>query len=253
MSAIKTPPSRRAFHSAIALLLALVAGLVLSPQVRSAVLPLGDEQQSWSDLLLPSASGFFDTVGRTLTIGTGATAVPADLEIGSEFGPTSPGWHYGTTGTLGGTFSVGLGITRLHVSPSGAVTDSDSIITLSYGGGSTGSLGTDYGIGTSRTLLRGIAPEVLLDAAGDDTLDILFSITSGDLQDLPNTQAPQLGKFAPGNLGLIRITAPNLPSNWSSNFTFTATSVHIFGIPEPGSLGMFVIAICTSLTSRRRV
>jgi hypothetical protein len=50
-----------------------------------------------------------------------------------------------------------------------------------------------------------------------------------------------LGKFAPGNLGLIRITAPNLPSNWTSNFNFTATSVHIFGIPEPTSLSLLAL------------
>lgn len=158
----------------------------------------------------------------------------ADLEIGPQFGPSNPGWHYGTTGTLGGTFSVGLGITRLHVSPTGVVTDSDTIITLSYGSGATGSLGTDYGIGGGRTLLRGVATEVLIDAAGEDTLDILFSILGGDLQELPNQQAP-LGKFAPGNVGLIRITAPNLPSNWTSNFNITATSLHVFSIPEPGT------------------
>ena len=70
----------------------------------------------------------------------GAKNVLGDLEIGSQFGPTNPGWHYGTTGTLGGTFSVGLGITRLHVSPTGVVTDSDSIVTLSYGGGAGGEL-----------------------------------------------------------------------------------------------------------------
>jgi hypothetical protein len=224
-----------------ALLCGLITVFLLAPPVQSAVLPLGDEKDSWSDLLLPSGGGAFDTVGRTLTITTGATAVPGDLEIGSQFGPSNPGWHYGTTGTLGGTFSVGLGITRLHVSPTGAVTDSDSIITLSFDSGAAGSLGTDYGIGRGRSLLRGVATEVLLDAAGDDTLDILFTITGGDLQELPNQQTP-LGKFAPTNIGLIRITAPNLPSNWTSNFNFTATSLHIFAIPEPGTCQLACLA-----------
>jgi hypothetical protein len=106
---------------------------------------------------------------------------------------------------------------------------------LQYQGGSAGSLGTDYGINAGRSLLRGTALEVLLDAAGDNTLDIRFAITSGDLQLLPNQQAPQLGKFAPGNVGLVRITAPELPSNWTSNFNFTATSIHVYGLPEPGT------------------
>jgi hypothetical protein len=224
----------RPFASTITLLCAVLTVLVLSPRTAFAVLPLGNEQDAWSDLLLPSASGVFDAAG--LTMGTGSTPLSADLEIGSQFGPTSPGWHYGSTGTLGGTFSVGVGISRLHINSSGVVTDSDSIITVSYGGGSAGSVGTDYGTSTGRTLLRGTALEVLLDAAGADTLDILFSIAFGDLQDLPNTQAPLLPKFAPGNLGLIRITAPNLPSSWTSNFNFTATSLHVFGlVPEPGT------------------
>jgi hypothetical protein len=237
MTATKTSVFQRAFPLPVVCACVLLTVLLTPPSAESAVLPLGDEQNAWTDMLLPSASGGFETVSRTLTIGTGTTAVPADLEIGSQFGPSNSGWHYGTTGTLGGTFSVSFGITRLHVSPSGVVTDSDSIVTLSYGGGSTGSLGTDYGINTGRTLLRGTAKEVLLDAAGDNTLDILVSIISGDLQELPNQQAPLLGKFAPGNVGLIRIAAANLPSDWTGNFNFTATSLHIFGLPEP----------CTSL------
>jgi hypothetical protein len=245
MTAIRSQTIQRAFPRVNRFVCVLITVLLLSPRAESAVLPLGDEQDSWSDLLLPSANGTFDTVGRTLTIGTGSTAVSADLEIGSQFGPSNPGWHYGTTGTLGGTFSVGLGITRLHVSPTGVVTDSDSIVTLSYDSGATGSLGTDYGIGRGRSLLRGVATEVFIDAAGEDTLDITFRITPGsDLQELPNQQAPLLGKFAPGNLALIRITAPNLPSNWTSNFNFTATSLHAFGlVPEQGAL-LLVLAAC---------
>jgi hypothetical protein len=52
----------------------------------------------------------------------------------------------------------------------------------------------------------------LLDAAGDNTLDILFTILGGDLQEVPNPD-PNIGIFAPNKLGLFRITAPNLPSN----------------------------------------
>jgi hypothetical protein len=248
MSRRKTPAVQRAFPSAIALLCAVVAVFVLSPRALPAVLPLGDEQQAWSDLLLPSATGVFDT--GTLTIFT--NTVPGDLEIGSQFGPSNPGSLYGPSGTLGGTFNASFSISRLHVTPAGAVPDQDSIVGTSYQGGSAGSLGTDYGMGTGRTMFRGIASEVLLDAVGDNTLDILFTITGGDLQELPNTQAPTLGKFAPGNVGLIRIAAPNLPSNWTSNFNFTATSVHIFGLPEPTSLSLLAVALLTMLPRIRR-
>jgi hypothetical protein len=234
------------------LLFAVVAAILPPPSAHSAVLPLGDEQEAWSDMLLPSANGMFETVSRTLTLGTGSTAAPTDLEFGSAFGPSNPGWHYGTTGTLGGTFSTALGISRLHVSSAGAVTDSDSIVHVSFQGGAAGSLGTDYGINTGRDLLRGVVTEVLLDAAGEDTLDILFRITSGDLQDLPNKQTP-LSKFAPGNLALIRIVAPNLPNDWNSNFNFAATSMHVFGlVPEPGTATLAAALIALTACVRRR-
>jgi hypothetical protein len=222
----------------------LVTAVLLSPQVSLAILPLGDEQNAWSDMLFSSASGSFDSGGFILTTG----AVPVELELGSQFGPTNPGWHYGTTGTLGGTFSAGLNVLRLFINPDGTLKNGDSLVTLSYEGGSPGSLGSDYGIGLHRTLVMGTVQEVRLDAAGDNTLDILYRITGGDLQELPNQQAPLLGKFAPGNVGLIRITAPNLPSSWSSNFNFAATSVHDFGlVPEPGTclfagIAAFIIA-----------
>ena len=226
----------------------LICVLLVPPPAYSAALPLGDEQNAWSDLLLPSATGVFDT--GTLTIFT--NTVPGDLEIGSQFGPSNPGSHYGPTGTLGGTFNASFSISRLHVTPAGIVPDQDSIVGTSYQGGAAGSLGSDYNMGTGRTMFRGTASEVLLDAAGDNTLDILFTITGGDLQELPNTQAPLLGKFAPGNLALIRITAPNLPSNWSSNFQFTASSLHIFGIPEPATYLLACLAGLFILLARSR-
>src|SRR6185312_15904838 len=99
MTATRTSAIQRAFRPAIAFVCVLITVLFVSRQAESAVLPLGDEQDAWSDLLLPSANGTFDTAGRTLTIGTGSTAVSADMEIGSQFGPSNPGWHYGTTGT----------------------------------------------------------------------------------------------------------------------------------------------------------
>jgi hypothetical protein len=194
MTTIKTPPIQHPFPRAIGFACTLLTLLLLALRAESAVLPLGDEQDAWSDLSFTLVSDGVYNSGF-LTIGT--AAVPADIEFGSQFGPSNPGWHYGTTGTLGGTFSVSLGINRLQIAPTGAVVGGDnSIVTLSYKGGSPGSLGSDYGINTDRTLLSGRVQEVLLDAAGDNTLDILFTILGGDLQELPNPD-PSIGIFAP--------------------------------------------------------
>jgi hypothetical protein len=233
MTATKTPPIQQLFPRALGVACTLLAVLLLAQRAESAVLPLGDEQDAWSDLSFTLVSGGVYNSGF-LNIGT--AAVPAEIEFGSQFGPSNPGWHYGTTGTLGGTFSVSLLISRLQIAASGAVVGGDnSIVTLSYQGGSPGSLGSDYGIGINRTLLSGRVQEVLLDAAGDNTLDILFTILGGDLQELPNPD-PSIGIFAPNKLGLFRITAPNLPSNWTSPFSFTNASIHAFGlVPEPTS------------------
>jgi hypothetical protein len=253
MFATSTGTVAHAFPPAIRFAFVIIAAVLLNPRPAFAALPLSDEQDAWSDMLLPAASGVFDTAGpRTLTVSTNTVA--GDLELGAQFGPSNPGSHYGPSGTLGGTFNVSFSISRLHVTATGAVADAESILILQYQGGSAGSLGTDYGINTGRSLLRGTALEVLLDAAGDNTLDILFAITSGDLQELPNQQAPLLGKFAPGNVGLVRITSPDLPSNWTSNFTFTASSLHVFGlpVPEPASCVIGNLAVLSILLVRTR-
>ena len=253
MPATRTSPIQHPFPRAIGVACTLLTLLVLAPSAESAVLPLGDERDAWSDLSFPLASGgTFDS--GFLTIGT--AAVPADIEFGSQFGPGHPGWHYGTTGTLGGTFSVSLSIVRLQIAATGAVVGgNNSIVTLSYQGGAPGSLGSDYGIGINRTLLRGTVQEVLLDAAGDNTLDILFTILGGDLQEVPNPD-PNIGIFAPNKLGLFRITAPNLPSNWTSTFSFTNASLHAFGlVPEPTSAALvtFGFVVAPVLRHRRRL
>jgi hypothetical protein len=252
MNTVKTSPIQKPLPRAIRLACTLLTVLLLAQRAQSAVLPLGDEQDAWSDLSFTLGSGGVYNSGL-LTIGT--AAVPADLEFGSPFGPSNPGWHYGTTGTLGGTFSVALTISRLQIDASGAVVNgNNSIVTLSYEGGSPGSLGSDYGINLHRTLLSGRVQEVLLDAAGDNTLDILFTILGGDLQEIPNPD-PNIGIFAPNKLGLFRITAPNLPSNWTSPFGFTNASIHAFGlVPEPTSAALvtFGFVVAPMLRHRRR-
>jgi hypothetical protein len=250
MTTLKTPPIQRSFPRPIGFACTLLTLLLLALRAESAVLPLGDEQDVWSDLSFTLVSGGVYNSG-VLTIGT--AAVPADIEFGSQFGPSNPGWHYGTTGTLGGTFSVSLLISRLQISASGAVVGGDnSIVTLSYQGGVPGSLGSDYGININRTLLQGTVQEVLLDAAGDNTLDILFKILGGDLQEVPNPD-PSVGIFAPNKLGLFRITAPNLPSNWTSPFSFTNASIHAFGlVPEPTSAALVTIGFVAAPLLRHR-
>src|SRR6478672_5872235 len=225
MTATKTQTMQRTFPPAFGFACILCIVLLLSPRAESAVLPLGDEQDAWSDLSFPlTPGGSFDS--GLLTIFT--NVVPAELEIGSQFGPSNPGWHYGTGGTFGGAFSVSLSISRLFINPNGTLKNGDSIVTLSYKGGPPGSLGTDYGINTDRALLIGTVREVLLDAAGDNTLDILYTTTGGDLQlDHPDRA---VGVYAPNNLGLFRISADNLPSNWASNFNLSNASVHAFGL-----------------------
>jgi hypothetical protein len=250
MPATKTSPIQQPIPRAIGFACTLLTVMLLAPRAESAVLPLGDEQDAWSDLSFPLASGGSYDSGF-LTIGT--AAVPADIEFGSQFGPSHPGWHYGTTGTLGGTFSVTLAIVRLQIAATGAVVGgNNSIVTLSYKGGAPGSLGNDYGIGIDRTLLMGRVQEVLLDAADDNTLDILFTILSGDLQTVPNPD-PNIGIFAPNNLGLFRITAPNLPSNWTSPFSFTNASLHAFGlVPEPTSAALVMFGFVAAPLPRHR-
>ena len=247
MSAI--PAARPPF---VAFFSVLITALFLSPCASLAILPLGDEQQSWSDLWFPSATGVFDSGLLTIT----ANVSTAELEIGSQFGPNNPGWHYGADGTRGGTFPASLVISRLFINPDGTLKNNDSIVTVSYGTNSPGGLRTDYGAGLGTNLLNAKVREVLIDAAGADTLDLLFTFTGtgGILQEIPNPDST-IGKFAPGNLGLFRFAIPNLPNNWSSNFNFTATSLHVFGlVPEPGTCSLACLAafVIGPARSRRR-
>lgn len=246
MSFIDHRPVRQTFRG-VACWVLLVLGGICSPCAYGAVLPLGAEQNAWSDMLLSNGGGTFSSGLLTISSFNG----PANLEIGSQFGPGDSGWHYGPGGTRGGPTSASLIISRLFLNPDGTLKNNDSIVTLSYGGNSAGTLGADYGITNGTALLRGKVTEVLLDANGDDTLDILFTITGGELQRSPNA-APSIGSFAPGSIGLFRIAAPNLPSSWTSNFEFEASTLHVLGIPEPGTCVLACFAgICFRCRGRQ--
>jgi hypothetical protein len=206
----------------------------------ASVLPIGVEQDSWSDMAFPSGvSGGYSTATKVLNVGGSPSN---DLEIGPEYGPSNPGRHYGTGGSLGGSFGATLSVTGLEVQSDGTVTDG-GLVRVVLNGSAAGSIGADYGITPGTDLLRGTVLEVLLDATGDNTLDILFEITSGALQ-VDNT-APDVGVFAPNGLAILRIAGTTLPSDFSTGFVFSSTTtVDILGIPEPNcfllaaSLGM---------------
>ena len=121
-------------------------------------------------------TGGYNAGTKILTLG----GTPSnDLEIGEEFGPSNVGRHYGSGGTLGGLFSATLSLAGVVVEADGSVSGTGSV-TVTHDGSAAGSIGTDYGIGgLGAPLLTGSVLEVLLDATGDNTLDILLDITGG--------------------------------------------------------------------------
>jgi hypothetical protein len=234
--------------------------------VRAATLPLPVEQDSWSDLQYPTGvTGSYNAGTKTLTLG----GLPSnDLEIGSQFGPSNAGRHYGTGGTLGGPFSAGLSLTGVVIEANGAVS-SGGVVRVTHEGSAPGSLADDYANtihlgplvndtnGGSNTtndgdvLLQGTVLEVLLDATGDNTLDILVDITGGGLQyDNPD---PDVGFFAPNGRGIVRIAGVTMPSNWSSNFSLNGANIQFLGIPEPSTflIGMILMTFASAARPTR--
>ena len=146
-----------------------------------------------------------------------------------------------------------LNVSNVAISPAGLVTNGGSVTVTFWGG----SLGAHYGIVPGNTLLEGTVLEVLLDAAGDNTLDVLFEITGGALQN--DNPDPHVGVFAPANIGLVRVsrsqTYGGLPSNWSSNFPLGGADVNVYGIPEAGctTFVMFCLILAGLVGSRRCV
>jgi hypothetical protein len=175
------------------------------------------------------------------------------LELGNQFGPgRPPGTHYGTGGTLGGPFQTTLAIAGALIAPTaddpmtavdeskcGTVT-AGGTVTVTFNGGAAGSVGTDYGVVPGNALLTGTVVEALLDASGDNTLDLLVALSGGALQN-PN---PDLGiNFAPHDLAVLRITrAAGLPSDWTQDFTLTGATIDMLGIPEPSGAALALLA-----------
>jgi hypothetical protein len=212
-------------------LIAVVAVFLAFCGPSSASVLLGlPEKQEWSDMAFPNASGGFNAGTKELTI-TGL--VSNDLEIGSQFGPLNPGRHYSSNGgTLGGGFNATLTVGGVIIQPNGTVTNGGNVSVI-YNGGAPGSIGTDYGISGGSSLLSGYVLEVGLDPgafAGTGTLDVVFHITGGALQNFnPGANA----NFASANTGIIRVSSRSPQSgDFSTGFSLTGT-VDVLGvIPE---------------------
>jgi hypothetical protein len=229
---------------------AVAAGLLFggaSIAQAGPILPIGPEQDAWSDMAFPTGVSGSYTSG---TMAFTATASPSnDLELGAEFGPSNPGKHYGSGGTLGGSFSSTLAVNGVTVDSSGAVTNGGTL-TIKLNGSAAGSIGPDYGISNGTDLLIGKVEEVLLDATGDNTLDVLFSISGGALQNLH----PVLGiKFAPHNLGVLRFSGVTLPSNFSGNFSLNGATLDVLGVPEPSSIVLLGMTVIGAVAVGRRL
>jgi hypothetical protein len=221
---------------AAALFCAMISMHFVSPRAQSAILPLPGEQDDWSDMAFPSVvAGNFTSGVLSLT-----TSQAGDLEIGAQFGPSNPGRHYGTGGTLGGPFLATLTVSGVNIAANGAVTNGGTVL-VTYNSGAPDSIGTDYGIANGAPLLQGSVVDVLLDATGADTLDVLYAISGGALQtDNPD---PNVGVYAPNNYGLLRISAASaIPSVWTGDFSFNGSTIDSFGIPEPGTFMLVSLA-----------
>jgi hypothetical protein len=180
------------------------------------------------------------------------------LELGPEFGPSNPGRHYGSGGTLGAAFSATLDVSGATIAPDGTVTNGGSL-TIVHNGSAAGSLKDDYAftnggnpLGAGHVLLSGSILQVLLDATGDDTLDVLFSIDGGALQ----ADSPALGtNFAPGGRGVLRIAGVAMPSDFNASFSLNGATIDVFGVPEPGTmtLGLLSVAAFALLARSKRL
>lgn len=231
--------------------LALACAILLANHAAgaaAAILPVGTELDAWSDMAFATGvTGGYDAGTKQLTI----TATPSnDLEIGSQFGPSNPGKHYGTGGTLGGPFSATLSDSGTLIQSNGSVTNGGAV-TITYSNGAPGSIGDDYGIPPGANLLTGSVQEVLLGATGANTLDILFAVTGGALQN--DNPDPNVGVFAPGNLAVLRIAGVTLPNNWSGSFSLSGATVDVLGlVPEPGTVSLAILGLAMGWIGAKR-
>jgi hypothetical protein len=230
----------------------------------AAILPVGTEQDAWSDMAFPT--GVSGTYNGATNDAFSISASPSnDLELGGQFGPSNIGRHYGSGGTAGGSFNATLTVSGTVIQPTTddlgtPLVDESKYGTITNGGlvrvvyNSPAANGTnmasDYGIAAGAVLLEGTVLEALLDATGDNTLDVLVDLTSGVLQ-TPNANLNHdLPVFAPNGRGVLRIAGVTLPSNWTGNFSLNGATIDFLGIPEPGTLAMGLLALALACAKR---
>jgi hypothetical protein len=160
-----------------------------------------------------------------------------------------------------------LSVTGVVIEPDGTVS-SGGVVRITHEGSAPGSLLDDYANtihagplvadtngGTNTTsdgdvLLQGTVLEVLLDANGDNKLEVIFDITGGALQyDNPD---PNVGVYAPNNRGFLRIAGVTMPSTWTSDFSLNGSTIDVLGIPEPGALTLSLLATAMGCIAGRR-
>jgi hypothetical protein len=174
-----------------------------------------------------NVSGGFNFGTQMLTI----SGRPSNaLEIGTPFGPSMIGGQYGVNGTLGGAFAATLSVTGVVVGTNGIVSNNGSL-TITYNGGIAGSIGSDYGIVAGDPLLLGTVREVVLDATGDNTLDVFVDVSGGALQN--DNPHPDVGVFAPSGQAILRIAGVAMPSTWSEGFSLNKATIDVLGLPNP--------------------
>ena len=218
----------------------------------------GNERQGYSDMPFPTILNLVGGSNYDATTDVfQLTSFSTQLELGDEFGPLNPGIHYGLDGglpgTLGGLFSARLDITGVTIDDTGAVTNGGSVDII-LNSTTAGSVGDDYSILVGDSLLEGFVSEVLISSGGGgNVLDVLFTITGGALQSLTNPDLPGV-PFAPNNYGLFHFVGGGIPADWTSNFDLTggAATLNTFGIPEPGSLVLTMLAATLALTGRKK-
>jgi hypothetical protein len=206
----------------------LLAAFLTHPQVSQGAFQYGTgEQLSWSDMQIGFVTGGYNTTSKLLTAAGSST----DLELGGTYGPGGlPGIHYGTGGSLGGPFGATLSMTGVVVQSGGNVTNGGSI-TVTFNGSAPGSIGDDYGISPGAVLLSGSVWGVQLNATGGSTLDVVFTVTGGALQ---NYNAGAGTSFAPGLLGMLRFAGRTPPTgNFSTGFSLNGATLDMFGAPVP--------------------
>jgi hypothetical protein len=225
----------------IALLIAVVAA-PFSAATRTArganFLPVGAELDRWSDMAFAAGvSGGYNASTHFLNL----SATPSnDLEIGGEFGPSHDGRQYGSGGSLGSVFSATLSVGDVAIDDLGMVTGG-GLLKVSLDGSLAGSIGTDYSIANGNTMLEGTVREVLIGATGSNTLDVLFAITGGALQ---NSNSALAVNFAPANVGVLRIDGVSPPNGFSQSFALNGATIDLLGLNEvdqANSVGDFLI------------